>query len=91
MPSGSSTRPSATLPPLSVPVPALVYVAGRDNPNYLGPAPLPEIAVQVHRSAGPSGSNREYVLRLAEALRAIRAHDAHVFDLEALLADETRP
>ncbi len=60
---------------------ALVYVAGADNPNYLGPAPVSEIAAQVRRSVGPSGSNRDYVLRLAEALRALRAHDSHVFEV----------
>jgi len=67
--------------PAHAPVRALVYVAGAGNPNYLGPAPLAEIAAQVRRSAGPSGSNREYVLRLAAALRALRAHDAHVFEV----------
>ena len=60
---------------------ALVYVAGADNPNYLGPAPVSEIAAQVRRSVGPSGSNRDYVLCLAEALRALRGHDAHVFEV----------
>ena len=60
---------------------ALVYVAGADNPNYLGPAPVSEIAAQVRRSVGPSGPNRDYVLRLAEALRALRAYDAHVFEV----------
>ena len=65
----------------------LLYVATPANPNYLGPAPLAEIASQVLRATGPSGSNVEYVLRLAESLREMRAHDAHVFALEALLRD----
>lgn len=68
-------------------VPAQVYVAGPGNPNYLGPAPLDRIARQVRASHGPSGSNLEYVLRLAGALREIGAHDAHVFALEELLAE----
>ncbi len=63
----------------------IVYVATESNPNYLGPAPLPEIADQVRRSRGPSGANPEYVLRLAEALREMGADDAHVFALEALV------
>lgn len=66
-------------------VAAVVYVATASNPNYLGPAPLPEIAAQVHRSVGPSGANPEYVLRLGEALREIGAEDPHVFALEALV------
>jgi cation transport regulator ChaC len=64
---------------------ALTYVATRDNPNYLGPAPLARIADQVRRSCGPSGHNVEYVLRLAESLRALGVADAHVSELAALL------
>ena len=69
---------------------ALMYLATEDNPNYVGPAPLPEIASRVRRCVGPSGPNVEYVLRLAEALRAIGAppeEDEHVFELAALVAD----
>jgi cation transport regulator ChaC len=65
----------------------LTYVATPRNRNYLGPAPLAEIAAQVRRSHGPSGANREYVLRLAACLRAMDQEDAHVFELEALLRD----
>lgn len=64
---------------------ALVYVAGPDNPNYLGEAPLSRIARQIAQSRGPSGENTDYVLQLAGALRAMGAHDSHVFDLEAEL------
>ena len=67
-------------------VPALVYLAGEGNEEYLGPAPLDAIARQIQASRGPSGPNIEYVLRLAEALRALGAEDAHVFALEQLLA-----
>lgn len=63
----------------------LVYVATEANPNYLGPASLEEIAAQVLSSHGPSGPNDEYVLRLAEALRAMQGDDAHVYELEALV------
>jgi len=64
---------------------ALVYVATPDNPNYLGPAPLPDIARQVLACRGPSGPNVEYVLRLAEALTALGAEDDHVSDLARLV------
>ena len=63
----------------------LVYLAGEQNPNYLGPASLVEIASQVRDSHGPSGSNLEYVLRLARSLREMGAHDPHVFALEERL------
>lgn len=63
----------------------LVYVATPDNPNYLGEAPLDAIAAQVRGAHGPSGANRDYVVRLADALRAIDADDPHVFALDALV------
>lgn len=65
----------------------LVYRATPDNPNYLGPAPLPDIAEQVVRSAGPSGPNPEYVLRLDDALVEMGAEDGHVSALAALVRD----
>jgi len=68
---------------------ALMYLATEDNPNYVGPAPLHEIAERVRRCVGPSGPNVEYVLRLVDALRAQGAppeEDAHVLELAALLA-----
>ena len=49
----------------------LLYLARETNPNFLGPAPLDEVARQVLASCGPSGENLEYVLRLAEALHEI--------------------
>ncbi|WP_437683069.1 gamma-glutamylcyclotransferase [Sorangium sp. So ce131] len=64
---------------------ATVYLATPDNPSYLGAAPLAEIAAQVLASRGPSGSNVEYVLRLAEALEAMNADDAHVTELARLV------
>lgn len=66
---GSSTR-------------GLVYIATRDNHAYLGPAPPDEMAAHIARSHGPSGSNAEYLLQLAGALREIGAEDEHVFALE---------
>jgi cation transport regulator ChaC len=68
---------------------ALMYLATEDNPNYVGPAPIDEIAARVRRCVGPSGSNVEYVLRLAEALRALGVppeEDAHVYELAALVS-----
>ncbi len=66
---------------------ALTWVAPSHNPNYLGLAPLAEMAAQIQRSSGPSGDNRDYVLRLAEALRGIESEDDQVFQLERLLLD----
>jgi len=58
------------------------YVATEDNPAFLGPEHPDAMARHIAEASGPSGCNREYLLRLAEALRKIDAHDEHVFDLE---------
>jgi cation transport regulator ChaC len=67
------------------PMSALTYIAGPENPNYLGPAPLAAIAEQVHSARGPSGTNLEYALRLADSVRELACADASLFELEALL------
>ena len=69
---------------------AVVYFASEGNPNYLGPASLPEIAAQVRRSRGPSGDNPDYVLQLAAALRAMDEIDEHVFELARELVSDTQ-
>lgn len=63
----------------------LTYVAAPGNTNFLGPAALEAIAGQVRRARGRSGSNADYVLRLARALRGLGADDPHVFALAASL------
>jgi cation transport regulator ChaC len=66
-------------------VTATVYIADEANHAFLGPDSLPAIASHIAESHGPSGSNREYLLTLAESLRELGVHDPHVFELEALL------
>jgi len=68
----------------------IVYIATEHNDAYLGDAPLSEIAAHIQRSAGPSGSNQDYLLQLAESLRQLAVYDEHVFELEAMLLSETR-
>lgn len=67
-------------------VEALVYVAPEGNPNFLGPAPLPAMVEQIRTARGKSGSNAEYVLRLAQALNEQGVADEHVFDVAKLVA-----
>jgi cation transport protein ChaC len=64
-------------------VAGVVYRATEDNSAFLGPAPLWDMAEQINRCAGPSGSNRDYVLHLARALREMGVADPHVFELES--------
>lgn len=67
--------------------PGVVYIATRDNHAFLGPAPVHEIVAQIRVSAGPSGTNLEYLLELARALRSMDADDPHVFEIEARLRE----
>ncbi|MEH6567863.1 MAG: gamma-glutamylcyclotransferase [Halioglobus sp.] len=70
-----------------VSVAGLTYVAAVDNPAFLGSGDIKDLARHIARSSGPSGSNTEYVLLLAQALRELATDDPHVFALEALLKD----
>ena len=64
-----------------------LYVAESGNPAFLGPAPVEELASHIAASHGPSGSNRDYLLQLAAALRELGDHDPHVLALESLLVE----
>ncbi len=70
-------------------IPVLVYIALESNSNYLGPAPVKEIAQQVINSKGPSGPNTEYVLKLAEWMRNTlpKINDNHLFEVESEILD----
>eukprot|EP00796_Vickermania_ingenoplastis_P010177 gene10177-7129_t len=69
----------ASAPPKKVV--ALLYLATSESEEYLGPAPIHEMAASILRCHGPSGSNKEYLYLLADNLRSMGAHDQHVFDL----------
>ena len=64
---------------------ALIYIATPDNFAHLGDASDLEIAQQIHASAGPSGSNREYLFELHKALHSLDADDPHVSTLYKLV------
>ncbi|XP_023936188.2 putative glutathione-specific gamma-glutamylcyclotransferase 2 [Bicyclus anynana] len=66
---------------------ALLYIAVPENKHWLGAAPLPEIATQILECRGSSGTNVEYLLRLADFMREEipEALDEHLFSLERLV------
>ena len=72
--------PSETAHPASMiaDAEATLYLANAQNVAWLGDAPLPVMARQISASHGPSGSNREYLLNLDRALRALDVEDPHV-------------
>jgi len=59
----------------------LVYIATADNAAYLGEASEYDIAVQIANSEGPSGTNSDYIIDLANSLRDMGIDDPHVFGI----------
>ena len=60
----------------------LTYLASADNEAYLGEASEYEIAKHICGARGPSGTNSDYLLELAVALRELGLQDDHVFEIE---------
>lgn len=65
---------------------AITWIARPGNPWHLGPAPFERMVADVLEARGPSGTNVEYVLRLAETLASLGFEDEHV----TTLADAVR-
>lgn len=64
--------------------PVLVYMGSISKEMFLGEAPLDTMAKQIAERRGPSGSNSEYLLRLATFMKeeVPQAEDEHLFQLE---------
>ena len=58
------------------------YIAAEGNPAFLGGGDDAELARHIAASHGPSGSNADYLLALADALRELNEYDEHVMNLE---------
>lgn len=61
-----------------------IYIGEEDNPNYAGIESINTIAEHILVSRGMSGSNIEYLYKLASAMRTIApgVQDEHLFALE---------
>ncbi|XP_063234022.1 putative glutathione-specific gamma-glutamylcyclotransferase 2 [Bacillus rossius redtenbacheri] len=66
------------------PFPVVLYVGTEQNEWFAGPSPVEDIARTVVSAAGPSGPNKDYVYRLASAMRLIAPSedDPHLFAVE---------
>lgn len=60
------------------PMQALTWIASAGNPSWAGEQPLKELAELIAQRRGPSGSNREYLLRLHAAFEQLGIQDCHV-------------
>lgn len=72
---------------------ATVYVATPDNGQWLGEAPVDELAAQVATCAGPAGHNAEYVILLARWERQhapVHRIDPELGKLELLVMERLR-
>lgn len=64
-------------------VPCLVYIGRPDNVAFAGPQDPQQLAEHIYKSVGPSGPNKEYLLKLGEALKEVapESFDHHIEDL----------
>ena len=67
-------------------VPGIAWIAAEGNASWLGDAPETAVVRQIRASAGPSGSNAEYLLALAARLDELGIVDPHVSGLARLVS-----
>lgn len=69
-----------------------IYIGEEDNPNFAGMENIDTIARHIIVSRGVSGSNVEYLYKLASAMRAIApgVQDEHLFALERAVRELER-
>ncbi|CAD6584648.1 MAG: hypothetical protein TREMPRED_003928 [Tremellales sp. Tagirdzhanova-0007] len=63
---------------------ATIWIGKLDNPAFIGCEPTSDLARIIHQRSGPSGSNKDYLFKLAESVRQLypNVHDDYLFDLE---------
>lgn len=67
----------------SPPIKTLVYIGTPDNDQFMGPQDPQKLAEHIHKSEGPSGLNKDYLLALETALDSLspESGDGHIKDL----------
>ena len=70
---------------------AVTYLARSGNPHDLGVASLDAMVDQIATREGPSGANRDYVLRLREALDELGISDPRVSEIADALVERASP
>lgn len=68
----------------------LLYVAGPDNPNYVGPEHHEDTMAVIRDAKGESGTNIDYLQELTRALREMQVEDPHIEEL-ARLTERRKP
>ena len=68
---------------LPAPIDCLVYVGLPNNPQFMGPQNVQDLAEHIVKSRGPSGENKDYLYGLDQALIELGegSEDEHVHDL----------
>lgn len=71
----------------------ICYFANEDNPYFRPQKDLNSLAEQIHKSVGPSGTNKEYLYKVCDALKITARDeselkaDSEIFRLEKLVKD----
>ncbi|GHJ85672.1 hypothetical protein NliqN6_2074 [Naganishia liquefaciens] len=65
---------------------AVIWIGRLDNPAFVGPEPMEQLARRILSCQGPSGPNRDYLYHLAASVRELYPHlkDDYLFELEAI-------
>lgn len=64
-----------------------IYIGHVSNPSFYRPARLEELATRIHQSAGPSGSNKEYLYHLNREVQGLcpQSYDPYLHRLNGLV------
>ena len=68
-------------------VPGLTWIAASGNPSWREGESMDELASLIAARHGPSGSNRDYLYRLEEALLALEMPDTYISRLALLVRE----